>query len=66
MVAKQRMMQTITQAATEAAKTAIMVVKKADTPVNSAKSVQGMPRAGGPVLKQPIFDWKTAHKYQEL
>ena len=25
-----------------------------------------MPRSGGPALRQPMFDWKAAYKYQKL
>ena len=42
------MMQAITKAATEAAKAAIMAVKEAENPVDVARSIQVMPKAGGP------------------
>ena len=54
------------QAIIQAAKTTIMVVKEAENPVNTARSVQVMPRAGSPALKQSTFDWKARDKYQEL
>ena len=54
------------QAATEAAKAAIMAVEEAENPVNSSKPVQGIPRTSGPAQKQPIFDWKVTDKHQEV
>ena len=66
MAAEQIMMQTITQAAIKAAKAAIMTIKETENPVNAARYMQVMLRTGGPVLKQPNIDWKTADKYQEL
>ena len=49
MAAKQRMMQTITQAA-------IMTVKEEENLVNATRSVQVMPRISG-----ITFGWKAAH-----
>ena len=56
MVAKQKMMQTITQAVKEAAKTSIIADKEVENAVNAAKSAQIMPRTGDPALKQPTFN----------
>ena len=56
MEAKQKMVQTIQRGAIEAAKAAIMAVKEAENPVNTARSIEGMPRTGGPALKESIFD----------
>ena len=53
------MMQAITQTAIQAAKAAKIAVSEADNSVNTARPVQVMPRMGGPVLKQPTFDWKA-------
>ena len=66
MVAQQSMTQAITEAALEAAKVATMVVKEVKNSVNTARSVQVMPRTGKPALIQPTFDWKEAEKHQEL
>ena len=47
-------------------KTAIMAVRETDNPVNNAIPIHVMPRSGDSVLRQPIFDWKGAEKYQQL
>ena len=61
----QNMTQANTQAVMEAGKAAKMAVE-AESQVNTARSVQEMPRASSPGLKQPIFDWKAKDKYEEL
>ena len=43
-----------------------MTDKEAENALNAARLVQLMLRTGGPALKQPMFDWKAADKYQEL
>ena len=42
-----------------------MVVKEAENPINASRSVPVVPRTDDPGIKQPTFDWKAAHKYQE-
>ena len=66
MAAEQNMTKAIMQAAMEAAKAAIMVIKEAENSVSTAKPIQMMPKTGDLALKQPIFDWKVPDKYQEL
>ena len=56
---------TTIQAVTNATKAAIMSVREADNPNNSARPLHTVPRTGDLVLKQPIFYWKVAGKYQE-
>ena len=56
MVAEQSMLYAITQSVIEATKAAIMAVKQAENPVNSARLVQVMHRTGSPALKQPTFN----------
>ena len=51
------------QATTEASKAAIIAVREAGNPVNSAKPVHTKPRSDCPALRQPTFDWKAADKY---
>ena len=63
MTAEQRMTQIKTQAAIQAAKTAIMTVRETDNLVSNARPVHTMPGSGSPVLKQLTFDWKVADKY---
>ena len=58
MAAEQNITQTVTQAATEVAKAAIMTVREVENPVNAVISVKVMPRTVGPVLKQLTSDWK--------
>ena len=66
MAAKQTMIQAITQATIEAAKTVIEAVKGANNSVNAVRSVQVMPRTHSPALKQPAVGWKTTDKCQGL
>ena len=66
MEAEQSMTQAIIQTRIESAKAAIMAVREVDNLVNNASPVHTAPRSGGPMLKQPTFDWKVAGKYQEL
>ena len=61
MATKQNMMQTITQAATESTKAAVIAVKEVENAVNTARSVQVMPRTVSPALKQPSLDWKATN-----
>ena len=49
------MTQMITQAATEVTKSAIMVVRKANNPVNNARAKHTMARSGGPVYAKPCL-----------
>ena len=42
-----------------------MVVREADNSFNNTRPIYAIPRSGGPVLSQPMFDWKVADKYQE-
>ena len=51
--------QNVTQRIAQVAEAVIMAAKEAENPVNTARSVQIMPRTGGPALKQPA-------KYQDL
>ena len=66
MVAEQSMIQAIKQAANEAIKEALMVVREADNPVNNARPICTTPRSGGPNLKHPIFDWRATNKDHEV
>ena len=59
-------MQEITQAAIQPPEAAIMAVKEVEDSVNTARSVQVMPRTGSLALKHQTFHWKAADKYQEL
>ena len=43
-----------------------MIVRKAETPVSSAGTIQATPRMDGPTLKQPTFDWTGPDRYHEL
>ena len=54
------------QAVIKAAKAEIMTVREADNLVINARPIPAMPRSGGLVLREPMFDWKVADKYQEL
>ena len=58
--------QVIKEAVIEATKAAIIVIRVMDNLVNNAKPINAMPRLGNPALRQPIFDWKVANKYQKL
>ena len=62
MAAEQSMSKAIIKAAIEVTKGAIMAVREPDNLVNS---VRPTPRSDSQVLRQPMFDWKAAHKYQE-
>ena len=66
MVAQQNMMQVVTQAATEVMRAGIMAAKEAKNPLNATRSIQVMPRIGGPALEQPRFNMKASDTYQEL
>ena len=66
MTLKQGMTQAILQATIEATKADIMAVRKANNPVNNAKSLHTVPRSWGPILKQQTLEWKVADKYQQL
>ena len=56
---EQRMTQVKKQAATEAAKAVIMVVREAESPVNDTRPMHTMSLLGSLVLRQPTFDRKT-------
>ena len=68
MAFEQNMTQAIMQAANKATKhkTVIMVVRKANNPIHSAKHILTVPRLGSSLLRQPTFDWKTADNYQYM
>ena len=66
MVVEQNMTQEMMQVVNKVAKTVIMAIREVDNPVNNERLVHASPRLGGQVLKQPMFDWKVADKYQEL
>ena len=66
MAFEQSLTQTIMQAAMEATKAVLMVVREAETLAGNARPIQKVPRMGGPALKQPTFDWKIPDKYHEL
>ena len=60
------MMWAISQAVMKAAQVVIMAVREAEIPANTTRPALAMPKTGGPVLKQPTFDWKAIDKYIEL
>ena len=60
------MIQVKMPAVIEATKAAIMTIKEAYNSVNNARLVHRAWRLGNLALKQPMFDWKMADKYQEL
>ena len=60
------MTQAITKAMTEAAKAAIMAVREAETLASTTRPEPAMPKTDHPVLKQPMFNWKSPDKYREL
>ena len=62
----QSMSQAITPAAIKASNTAIMAVREEETPANTTSQHKQCQETGGPVLKQPIFNWKYADEYLEL
>ena len=64
-VTEQHMTQVIMQAANEATKASVMVLNEADNPVDNARPIHTRPRSIGPVLRQPMFDFKAPDKYQE-
>ena len=66
MAVEQSMMQATLQAAIEATKATLITVREADKPFNNVSPIHKTPRLGSPVLRQPMFDWKATHKYQEL
>ena len=58
--------QAIAQAVTEAAKAAIIAVREADISHYTIRLVPALAKPGGPVLKQPMFDWKSPNMYRAL
>ena len=60
------MVQVIIQEENEAAKAAIMEVREADNLVNSSRPIHPMPTLWGSVVRQLMFDWKVADKWQDL
>ena len=66
MASEHSMTHTIMQAVTEAAKAAITAVSEAETPANTKRPAPAIPKIGGPVLKHPVFYWKSLDKYLEL
>ena len=58
------MTQAITQAVTEPAKAAIMVVRETDAP-SKEMSTTNSTKSKWPALRQPTFDWKVQDKYNE-
>ena len=55
-------MQTITQRAIQAAKTAMMAVSDTENTVNAARLVPIMARTSSPVLTLLTFNWKREDK----
>ena len=58
--------QNMTQAAIEAAKAPIMVVREVADPLSSARTIKAAQRMGFPIEKQPTFGWKSPNEYNEL
>ena len=54
------------QAAKEANKAPIIMLKETNNPVNSGRHILTMPRSDGPVVRHPMFNWKATEKYQKL
>ena len=49
----------------KAAKEAIIAVRDAEVTVKTTRLAPAMPKTGsGPVLKQPMFNWKSPNKYR--
>ena len=65
MATEQSITQAIMQAVIEPAKAPIMAVREAENPVKDVRTIHTVPRSGGPVLRQPMFDWKVDN-YHEL
>ena len=55
MAAEEGMMQAIMQAAVEGITREILVVREADTSVNSARPIHTTPRSDSPALRHPTF-----------
>ena len=66
MTSEQRMTQAIMQAASEAAKAAVMVVREADNLVKTLRPIHTTSSLGIPALRMPIFYCRATEKYQEL
>ena len=47
-------------------KAVIMAVREADSLVNNGRQIPAISTLGSSALRQPMFDWKVADKYQEL
>ena len=60
------MTQVITQAAIEAAKMEILIVRETEVLTKVRKVMHAAPRVSRPSLKQPTFNWKVTDKYDEL
>ena len=43
-----------------------MAMRGAEGPAKIRRPVYMVPRANGPALTQPTFDWKAQNKYNEL
>ena len=54
------------QAVIKAAKAAIIVVREVEAPANTTRLAPVMLKAGGPVVRQPTFDWRSLDRYIEL
>ena len=57
---------TIMQAVIKGAKVAILTVREVETPANTARTAQAMPKNGDPVLKLPMLNQKSPSKYTQL
>ena len=57
------MTEAIMQAVIKAATKAVM---EAETPASTIIQALAMPKTGCPMLKQPMFDWKSPDKYIKL
>ena len=62
MLPEQIITQAIMQIVIEAAKAVKMAVRETKMPVNTMRPVPAVPKAGVPLLRQPMFDWKSTYK----